>query len=209
MQRHFSMIRGFHLADLFTLLNGFLGAGAVLAFMRYLLDGRIGFFWLGAALLPVALVMDFLDGRVARVRQKASPFGQELDSLADAVSFGVAPAAMGFAAGLRGGWDALCLVVFVGCGISRLARYNITASALSDPSAAAGTAKVKYFEGMPIPTSLLLVLLLVILAGTGRWQDALPLGAVELGPFALHPFALLFLLHGSAMVSKTLRIPKP
>ena len=207
--RHFSMIRGFHLADLFTLANGFTGAGAVLAFMRYLLDGQMGFFWLGAALLPVALVMDFLDGRVARWRQKASPFGQELDSLADAVSFGVAPAAMGFAAGMRGGWDALCLVAFVGCGISRLARYNVTATALSDPAAAAGTAKVKYFEGMPIPTSLLLVIVLVVLAATGRWQEALPLGAVELGPFTLHPFALLFLLHGSAMISKTLHIPKP
>jgi CDP-diacylglycerol---serine O-phosphatidyltransferase len=209
MPRHFSMIRGFHLADLFTLLNGFTGAGAVLAFMRFLLDGEKGFFWLGAALLPVAFVMDFLDGRIARWRQKASPFGQELDSLADAVSFGVAPAAMGFAAGMRGGWDAVCLVVFVGCGISRLARYNVTAAALSDPTAAAGTAKVKFFEGMPIPTSLLLVIVLAVLAATERWQDALPLGVLRLGPFTLHPLSLLFLLHGSAMVSKTLKIPKP
>ena len=209
MPRHFSMIREFHLADVFTLLNGFTGAGAVLAFMRYLLDGQIAFFWVGAGLLPFALVMDVLDGRVARWRQKASPFGQELDSLADAVSFGVAPAAMAFAAGMRGGWDALCLVFFVGCGISRLARYNVTAAALSDPSAAAGTAKVTHFEGMPIPTSLLLVMLLSILAATGHWQDALPLGGFELGPFTLHPLSLLFFLHGSAMVSKTLRVPKP
>ena len=62
------MIRGFHLADLITLLNGFLGAGAVLAFMRFTVDRDDWFFWLGTALLPVALIMDALDGRVARRR---------------------------------------------------------------------------------------------------------------------------------------------
>jgi CDP-diacylglycerol--serine O-phosphatidyltransferase len=208
-RRHFSMIREFHLADLFTIMNGFLGAGALLAYMRFLIDRDAGFFWLGTALLPVALVMDVLDGRIARRRGVASPFGQELDSLADAVSFGVGPAAMGFAAGLRGGWDALCLIYFVGCGISRLARYNVTAEALSDPAAERGRAKVAYFEGLPIPSSLLLVVLLAVLAGTGRWQDALPGGTVDLGPFTLHPLAVLYFLHGSAMISKTLHVPKP
>ena len=143
---HFSMIRQFHLADVFTLANGALGTGAVLAFMRFLVDGRSSFFWLGAALLPVALVMDALDGRIARWRGVASPLGQDLDSLADVISFGVAPAALAFAVGMRGGWDALLLIYFVGCGISRLARYNVTASA-----AAAARGKVKYFEGIPDP----------------------------------------------------------
>jgi CDP-diacylglycerol--serine O-phosphatidyltransferase len=202
--RHFSMLREFHLADAFTLFNGFAGMGAVLAFMEYLVERRSSFFWLGTALLPVALVMDVLDGRIARWRHKASPLGQELDSLADAVSFGVAPAAMAFAAGMRGGWDALCLIVFVGCGISRLARYNVTASGMSDDSG-----KVTYFEGFPIPSSLLLVAILAALAGAGHWQETLPLGALTLGPATLHPLALMYLLHGSAMVSKTLRIPKP
>jgi CDP-diacylglycerol--serine O-phosphatidyltransferase len=202
--RHFSMIRSFHLADVFTLLNGFLGAGSVLAFMRFAVEGQKTHFWLGAALLPLALLMDVLDGRIARLRGKASPLGQELDSLADIVSFGVAPAAMAFAAGLRGGWDALCLVYFVGCGISRLARYNVSASA-----AAAAAAKVKYFEGFPIPSSLLLVALLATLAWLGRWQETLPFGAVSLGGLILHPLALLFGVHGSLMISKTLRIPKP
>jgi CDP-diacylglycerol--serine O-phosphatidyltransferase len=202
--RHFSMLRAFHLADLFTLLNGFLGSGAVLAFMQFSTDGRPRHFWLGAALLPAALAMDILDGRVARWRGAASPMGQELDSLADVVSFGVAPAAMAFAMGLRGGWDAVLLVAFVGCGISRLARYNVTA-----PTMAAATGKVTYFEGVPIPSSLLLVAVLAILAYLGRWQDRLPLGVLALGPFDLHPLSLLFALHGAAMVSKTLRIPKP
>jgi CDP-diacylglycerol--serine O-phosphatidyltransferase len=202
--RHFSMIRGFHLADLITLLNGFLGAGAVLAFMRFTIDRDKSFFWLGTALLPAALIMDALDGRVARRRGMASPLGQELDSLADVVSFGVAPAAMAFAAGMRGGWDALCLVYFVGCGISRLARYNVTAAGLSD-----STGKVTHFEGAPIPTSLLLVAIVGALAGLERWQDRLPFGVVSLAGLRLHPVSVLFALHGSAMISKTLRIPKP
>ena len=148
--------------------------------------------------------MDALDGRIARRRGMASPLGQELDSLADVVSFGVAPAAMAFAAGLRGAWDALLLVYFVGCGISRLARYNVTASA-----AAAAETKVRFFEGFPIPTSLLLVALMAVLAALGRWQENLPLGAVSIAGLTLHPLSLLFGLHGSAMISKTLRIPKP
>jgi CDP-diacylglycerol--serine O-phosphatidyltransferase len=202
-RRHFSMLREFQLADLVTLLNGFAGTGALFSFMRFLVDGKAWCFWLGTSLLPVALAMDILDGRVARSRSEASLLGQELDSLADIVSFGVGPAAMAFAAGMRGGWDALCLMYFVACGISRLARYNVTAATLSDQAG-----KVRYFEGLPIPSSLLLVLLLAVLAGLGRWQSELPLGALSLGPATLHPLALLYVLHGSAMISKTLRIKK-
>jgi len=202
--RHFSMLREFRAADLFTLLNGVAGTGAILAFMRYCVDGEPQAFWIGTALLPIALLMDILDGRVARLRNEASPLGQELDSLADVVSFGVAPAAMAFALGLRGGWDALCLMYFVACGISRLARYNVTATALAD-----ATGKVRYFEGLPIPSSLLLVGVMFALAVTGNWHAHLPLGALELGPASLHWIALLFVAHGTAMISKTLRVPKP
>ena len=198
------MIRDFHLADFITLMNGFAGIGAVLSFMHFLVTHRMTHFWLGAALLPVALCMDVLDGRVARWRSESSPLGLEMDSLADVVSFGVAPAAMGFTVGLRGAWDALCLVYFVGCGISRLARYNATAAELADAKG-----KVKYFEGMPIPSSLLLAALLAALVAAGHWGDTLPFGHVEIGPGILHPLALIYLVHGSAMISKTLRIPKP
>ena len=79
--------------------------------------------------------------------------GADLDSLADVISFGVAPAVLGFTLGLRGGWDMLCLTYFVVCGVSRLARFNVTAAALAD----ADTGKVKYFEGTPIPTSIVIV----------------------------------------------------
>jgi len=195
------MLRDFRAADFFTLGNGLAGSGAIFAFMRFCAGEQASFFWIGTALLPVALTMDILDGRVARLRNEASPLGQELDSLADVVSFGVAPAAMAFACGLRGELDALCLMFFVACGISRLARYNVTAASLS-----ATTGKVRYFEGMPIPSSLLLVVLWAILFAQGHRGSAL--WEWQLGPASLHPLALLYVAHGSAMISKTLRIPK-
>jgi CDP-diacylglycerol---serine O-phosphatidyltransferase len=202
--RHFSMIRDFQLADLFTLCNGFAGAGAVLSLMKYLESGDSTFLWIAFGLLPVALVLDFLDGRIARMRHEQSILGQELDSLADAVSFGVAPASLAFAVGMRGGWDAPILLYFVGCGISRLARYNATAATLSDESG-----KVKYFEGTPIPTSLALVAVLAVCAWLGRTGDQLPLGVISMGPWNFHPLVLMYFASGSAMISKTLRIPKP
>ncbi len=66
-----------------------------------------------------------------------------------------------------------------------------------------------YFEGTPIPTSTLLVLLLALLARLNRIGAELPLGVVVIGPLDLHPLVLLFVLSGSLMISKTLRIPKP
>jgi CDP-diacylglycerol--serine O-phosphatidyltransferase len=202
--RHFSMIRGFHLADFLTLANAACGVASVFCSMLFVAEGRIGYFYAAAALAPVALVFDTLDGRVARWRQQHSPLGRELDSLADVISFGVAPAALAFAAGMRGAWDWIALVYFVCCGVSRLARYNVTAESLSGAEG-----KVKYFEGTPIPTSVLLVVVLAIAAWQGRVGDALWFGAWQLGPWQLHPLVLLFVLSGSLMISKTLRIPKP
>jgi len=203
-QPHFSMIRGFHLADWFTIANAFCGMGAVLAVMAYLNGTLPNGLLLAAALVPVAFVFDVLDGRIARWRQQNSALGRELDSLADVISFGVAPAALAFGAGLDGGWDALVLVYFVACGVSRLARYNITAEAL----AADASGKVKYFEGTPIPSSVLLVGLMALAAWQGRTGDAVWWGAREFAGFTLHPLVLLYLLSGSLMISKTLRIPK-
>ncbi len=111
---------------------------------------------LAMALLPVALVFDFADGRVARWRLRSSALGADLDSLADVISFGLAPAALGFAVGLRVALDVVePKLYFVACGISRLARFNATVDALDD-----GKGKVKYFEGTPIPTSVLIVALM-------------------------------------------------
>ena len=197
------MIRGFHLADFFTLANAACGVVGVFFSMLFVENPSTGHFLASAAMAPLAFVFDVLDGRVARARHSFSAFGRELDSLADVISFGVAPAALAFVAGMRGGWDAGALVYFVCCGVSRLARYNVTAESLSG-----GGGKVAYFEGTPIPTSVLLTGVLAIAA----WQDRLGAnlygGAWTLGPWELHPLVLLFVLSGTLMISKTLRIPK-
>jgi CDP-diacylglycerol--serine O-phosphatidyltransferase len=203
-RRHFSMIRDFHLADFFTLVNGACGTAAIFLAIEHVRAGQARPVYAAGLLIVAALVFDVLDGRVARWRHDSSPLGRELDSLADVISFGVSPACLAYAAGMNGGWDALALLYFVACGISRLARYNVTADAL-----AGGRGKVAYFEGMPIPSSTVLAVLLVILAWAGRIGPELPLGAVVLGPFELHPLVLLFGLSGSLMISKTLRVPKP
>ncbi len=200
---HFSMIRSFVLADLFTLGNVACGMAAILVCMDALASNELGNLVKAFWLLPAALVMDALDGRIARWRQKSSMLGADLDSLADTVSFGVAPAALGYTLGLRGGLDQVVLIFFVACGISRLARFNVTASALADE-----TGKVRYFEGTPIPTSLLLVLLLGIQYAGGRTGDQLWGGVLSLGGLDWHPFSLAFFALGCTMVSGTLRIPK-
>jgi CDP-diacylglycerol--serine O-phosphatidyltransferase len=202
--RHFSMIRDFHLADVLTLANGASGTAAVFFSMDHVREAGVGKLYAATAAVALALVFDVLDGRVARWRHRASPMGRELDSLADVISFGVAPACMAFAFGFAGLLDAAVLLYFVCCGISRLARYNVTAEELS-----ARTGKVTHFEGTPIPSSLLLVLLMAGLAAAGRHGAAIPLGKVALGPWDLHPLVLLFALSGSLMISKTIRIPKP
>jgi CDP-diacylglycerol--serine O-phosphatidyltransferase len=208
-QRHFSMLRDFHLADWFTLANAFCGTGAIFAAMRFLQEGaapaeNVRDLLIGMALIPLAFVFDALDGRVARWRKVASTLGRELDSLADVISFGVAPAALGYACGLQGGWDWIVLSYFVGCGVSRLARYNVTAEMLSGDEG-----KVRYFEGTPIPTSVAIVGLLAWAAWSGRIGQELWFGMVQLGPWQLHPLVLLYALSGSLMISKTLHIPKP
>ena len=202
-QRHFSMLRDFHLADWFTLANAFCGTGAVFAAMRFLQEGGVRDLMVGMALIPLAFIFDALDGRIARWRKVASTLGRELDSLADVISFGVAPAALGYACGLQGGWDWIVLSYFVGCGVSRLARYNVTAEQL-----AGDDDKVRYFEGTPIPTSLLIVIVLAIAAYGGHIGRDLWFGMWQLGPWQLHPLVLIYAISGSLMISKTLRIPK-
>jgi len=201
--RHFSMLRDFHIADFITLGNAACGVGAVFCAMVYMATQEIGYFFTAAVLVPIAFVFDVLDGKVARARHEHSILGRELDSLADVISFGVAPAALGFAAGLRGGLDWAILIYFVCCGVSRLARFNVTAETLS-----AGGDKVKYFEGTPIPSSVVLVGVLALAAWQGRLEEDLYGGVWSLAGWDLHPLSILFLLSGSAMISKTLRIPK-
>jgi CDP-diacylglycerol--serine O-phosphatidyltransferase len=202
LQKPFSMIREFHLADWFTLANAVCGTGALFSVLTYLQTTDVRHIYFACGMVFAALVFDVLDGRIARWRQKSSGMGRELDSLADVISFGVAPAVIGYGCGMQGLYDRIVLTCFVACGVSRLARYNVTAQALSEDGG-----KVKYFEGTPIPTSLLLVMMMFWAASRGALGDSLWFGQVEFAGFTLHPLVLFFALSGSLMVSR-IRFPK-
>jgi CDP-diacylglycerol--serine O-phosphatidyltransferase len=202
LNKPFSMIREFHLADWFTLANAVCGIGALFSMMTYLQTTDVRHVYFACGMVVAALVFDILDGRIARWRQQTSAMGRELDSLADVISFGIAPAAIAYGCGMQGLYDRIVLAYFVACGVSRLARYNITTEALS-----VGGDKVKYFEGTPIPSSLLLVMLMSAAASQGALGESLWFGKVVLAGFTLHPIVLLFAVSGSLMVSR-IRIPK-
>jgi CDP-diacylglycerol---serine O-phosphatidyltransferase len=198
----FSMIREFHLADWFTLGNAVCGIGALFSVMSFIETSDVIHVYFACALVLAALVFDVLDGRIARWRQKSSAMGRELDSLADVISFGVAPAIIGYGCGMQGFYDRIVLAYFVACGVSRLARYNVTAEALSE-----GGDKVKYFEGTPIPTSVLIVLFLTFAAMQDAVRESLWGGVMQIGGLQFHPLVLIFAVSGSLMISR-IRIPK-
>jgi CDP-diacylglycerol--serine O-phosphatidyltransferase len=201
-KKPFAMIREFHLADWFTLGNAVCGTGAMFSIMSYLQIRDAIHIYFACALVLGALIFDVLDGRIARWRQTSSSLGRELDSLADVISFGVAPAMIAYGCGMQGGYDRIVLACFVACGVSRLARFNVTAEELSDESG-----KVKYFEGTPIPTSILLVALMALAAWCGALGQDLWFGEVTLAGWKLHPLVLAFAVSGSLMISR-IRIPK-
>ncbi|CCT67399.1 probable CHO1-CDP-diacylglycerol serine O-phosphatidyltransferase [Fusarium fujikuroi IMI 58289] len=220
---HFSLVRAMHLADLITLMNGMYtlttetaafdmlracGVMSIFSSLRYALGDPKDFdnLWLALFFLPFGLFFDFFDGKVARWRKKSSLMGQELDSLADLISFGVAPAMVAFTLGFRSLADTAGLTFFVLCGLTRLARFNVTVSVL--PKDASG--KSQYFEGTPIPTSLGMDAIMAYWLSQ-RWvHDNLPFGVWFQGSvFEFHPAVILFMIHGCLMTSKTIRIPKP
>ncbi|KHO01080.1 phosphatidylserine synthase [Metarhizium album ARSEF 1941] len=187
---------------------GFCGVMSTFSSLRYCLGdpNSLGHVWLALAFLPFGLFFDFLDGRVARWRNKSSLMGQELDSLADLISFGVAPAMVAFTIGFRSTLDTVGLAFFVLCGLTRLARFNVTVSVLPKDA----TGKSKFFEGTPIPTSLFLDGLMAYWVYCGHVLENVPFGAwSQDSALEFHPAVLLFMLHGCLMTSKTIRIPKP
>lgn len=212
------MLRSLVLADFITLTNAACGTAAIFCCLNHMdVAGRACadatsllaecvdsiWLWMAFALLPMAFIADALDGFVARKGNRKSPYGGDLDSLADTISFGVAPAVIAFTLGIRGVWDAALLVYFVACGIARLARFNATADDLADERG-----KVSHFEGTPIPTSLFFVLVLFIAWRLGAVGDALWLGELRLLGGGFHPMVILFAISGSLMISRV-RIPKP
>jgi CDP-diacylglycerol--serine O-phosphatidyltransferase len=203
-RKHFSMLREYALADLITLANASAGTTAIFLSLKYLATNDNSFMWTAFGLIPLALAFDFLDGAVARWRHKKSRIGADLDSLSDIVSFGVAPAVLAYTLGMQGGLDMVFLVFFVACGISRLARYNVTAEDLADESG-----KVQFYEGTPIPTSIVLVAVMAAAFGAGAIDENLWLGEMEFAGVGWHPLSTMYLASGCAMISQTLRIPKP
>ncbi|CAG8129807.1 unnamed protein product [Penicillium olsonii] len=196
--------RAMHLADLITEMN----VMSVFSSMRYCLGEptEYGAIWAALAFMPFGLFFDFMDGKVARWRKKSSLMGQELDSLADLISFGLAPAAAAFALGIRTTLDHVFLTFFVLCGLTRLARFNVTVAVL--PKDKSG--KSKYFEGTPIPTTLSIASLMAYWVSQSWTHENIPLGLFAEGTiFEFHPVVLMFVLHGCLMVSKTIHIPKP
>ena len=196
------------MADFITELNGLCGALSIFSSLRYCLGNPddLTNVWWALGFLPLGLFFDFMDGRVARWRRKSSLMGQELDSLADLLSFGVAPAVVAFCVGMRTPLDHLFLSFFILCGLTRLARFNVTTQVI--PKDTSG--KASYFEGTPIPTSLGLDALMAYWVYTGAVHQALPLGSWFAGSaLEFHPAVLLFVVHGCLMTSKSIHIPKP
>ena len=123
------------------------------------------------------------------------------------MTFGVATAAAGFAIGFRTTLDQVFLSFYVLCGLTRLARFNVTVAML--PKDASG--KSKYFEGTPIPFACLTSSsAMVALTFLGLIHESLPLGTWFAGTILeFHPAVLMFVVNGTLMTSRTLQIPKP
>jgi CDP-diacylglycerol--serine O-phosphatidyltransferase len=142
------------LPSLFTLANMMLGFAAILVSIR-------GDFRLAAVLIGLSIVFDITDGAVARLVGAVTPFGLQFDSLADLVSFGLAPALLAFTLFSQGRdeWDPLGWIacfVWLACAAIRLARFNTTV----DP-----TADKRYFVGLPSPGAAGVVLASVFAFG--------------------------------------------
>jgi len=204
-----SMIRSYTWADLITLGNAVCGTVTIFACLSYISRDQSEWLWTAFVLPVFSFVFDSLDGYVARLNRRQSVLGADLDSLADIVSFGVAPAVLGYTLGLRGLWDTIFLSYFVCCGISRLARFNVTAETLKNIE----TGKVKHFEGLPIPSSIGLVALMALLYALGLTEQPgvadqhFLFGQTKIIGRDFHPFSLLFAVSGSLMIS-TIKVPK-
>jgi len=112
-------------------------------------------FYFAAVAILLASVFDAFDGKVAKLSRATSKFGMQYDSLADLVSFGIAPALLAFSWALRpyGKFGWLAAFTFVACGAIRLARYNVLAS----------SGETKYFKGVPIPVAAAMIALTILL----------------------------------------------
>lgn len=147
------------LPNLFTLAALFGGFYAIVMAM----DGRFDQAALGVG---AAMILDSLDGRVARMTNTQSAFGEQMDSLSDMVSFGAAPALIAYEWSLRGlgRWGWIAAFVYCACAALRLARFNVNT----------GVVDKRWFQGLPSPAAAALVAGLIWLMsewGAGRGVD--------------------------------------
>lgn len=148
------------LPNLFTTANLFCGFYSIIAAMK-------GLYEIAAVSILIAVVLDGLDGRIARMTHTTSKFGGEYDSLCDLVTFGVAPALLVYIWSLisYGKWGWLAAFLFVACGALRLARFNVQVGIIDS----------RVFNGLPIPGGAAAVatgvLLYYYLGGDGRFSD--------------------------------------
>jgi CDP-diacylglycerol--serine O-phosphatidyltransferase len=195
------------LPTLFTAGNIFLGYLSILrSFNGAMLaaSGAAGaseHFTIAAEAIGVAWFLDGLDGRIARMTNTASDFGREMDSLADVISFGIAPAVLAFAWGVqfvdtsiaasirsqlfRAGY--FIAFLFLLCGAARLARFNVQKNPIPKNP---GHPDRKYFVGLPIPAAALLVAA-VVLAFGGQPLSWWPLSVAWLGLLLLLSFLMV------------------
>eukprot|EP00924_Labyrinthula_sp_SR-Ha-C_P014599 snap_masked-scaffold_34-processed-gene-2.19-mRNA-1 protein AED:1.00 eAED:1.00 QI:0/-1/0/0/-1/1/1/0/233 len=195
------------LADLVTMGNAVCGVSSIFFSLNYLENSyHENYIICAFILLPIGFLCDLFDGYIARNRY-SSPFGKDLDSLADLISFGVAPACLGFTLGLRGIWDSVLMLIFVLCCLVRLARFNVTVNAFANEKG-----KVKIYEGLPSPSSLIICAILVALWCLGKTDgvhgEKVWGGKYYIYPGHFHPFSLIYLVFGIAFVSR-FQIKKP
>ncbi|MBI5392706.1 CDP-diacylglycerol--serine O-phosphatidyltransferase [Candidatus Woesearchaeota archaeon] len=160
-------------ADFFTLSNAAAGMFAII----FSIQKEFAF---AALALLAAVLFDYLDGKIARFSQKQNTLGKNLDSLSDAVSFGIAPTIFGYMQGLNNFFSIIILIFFTLCGVLRLARFNIL--------------ELKHFIGIPITASGIVFPVLYFLT------------AYFSIPFS-NAFIYIYLLLGILMIS-SFRIPK-
>jgi CDP-diacylglycerol--serine O-phosphatidyltransferase len=193
------------LPTLFTAGNIFLGYMAILRSFRGAIEeaaGRSGnaMFETAAVAIGVAAFLDGLDGRIARLTNTTSDFGREMDSLADVISFGIAPAVLAFTWGVQfvyGIQESVLMqleragyffaFMFLLCGAARLARFNIQKNPVPKNP---GRPDRKYFVGLPIPAGAAMVAAVVYASGSEplRWW---PLSVAWLALLALLSFLMI------------------
>jgi CDP-diacylglycerol--serine O-phosphatidyltransferase len=158
------------LPNLFTTASLFTGIYAIIASIQ-------GNFIHASIAIPISLILDGLDGRIARMTHTTSRFGVEYDSLSDVVAFGVAPAILAYSWSLAafGKWGWLAAAMYVTCGALRLARFNVQVGVIDS----------RYFNGLAIPAAAIVVSSTVLLYDYLGYEGTFPHLSILLGMMAL------------------------